>query len=227
MTIGDFADPLSAALWLARRGWYVHPLDHPSLPVCAGVRTKITIQFGAPPGEAPRSASLVPGGDYRRGAGPPVVLRRAEEHRRCLWALGSPRGRRGRRGGTVRYAASSARPSPTFTVRTGKGLHYYFEPPAGVALGNREGSFTTFQIDVRGQGGYVVGPGSLHAGGARYEPDRSQRSCGRPPTGWSMRSPQVPRQVRTEDRVPTSGPIPTDGATSLCSATPVVCASPA
>jgi putative DNA primase/helicase len=54
----------------------------------------------------------------------------------------------------------------TLTVRTGKGLHAYFQHPGG-ELGNRAGLKPGW--DIRGDGGYVVAPGSLHPSGARYE----------------------------------------------------------
>ncbi len=56
----------------------------------------------------------------------------------------------------------------TFTVTTGKGRHYYFAAPTGVELGNRTGALKGHGVDVRGRGGYVVGPGSLHATGRVY-----------------------------------------------------------
>lgn len=54
----------------------------------------------------------------------------------------------------------------TLTVRTGKGLHAYFQHPGG-KVGNRAGIKPGW--DIRGDGGYVVGPGSLHPSGKRYE----------------------------------------------------------
>ena len=54
----------------------------------------------------------------------------------------------------------------TLTVRTGKGLHAYFQHPGG-KVGNRAGLKPGW--DIRGDGGYVVGPGSLHPSGKRYE----------------------------------------------------------
>lgn len=56
----------------------------------------------------------------------------------------------------------------TPTVETGGGgLHYYFRPPAGVTLGNRTGALPE-GIDIRGNGGYVVAPPSVHPDGGRY-----------------------------------------------------------
>ncbi|WP_255400463.1 phage/plasmid primase, P4 family [Novosphingobium sp. HII-3] len=51
------------------------------------------------------------------------------------------------------------------TVRTGKGLHVYFQHP-GDKLGNRAGVRPGW--DIRGDGGYVVAPGSTHPSGAQY-----------------------------------------------------------
>lgn len=56
---------------------------------------------------------------------------------------------------------------PTPVVRTAQGLHYYFRRPAfevrnGVRLGG-------VKLDIRGDGGFVVAPGSLHPSGVLYE----------------------------------------------------------
>lgn len=57
---------------------------------------------------------------------------------------------------------------PTFTVTTGRGRHfYYLAPTDGREIRNyvkADGA----EVDIRGVGGYVVGPGSLHASGAVY-----------------------------------------------------------
>jgi hypothetical protein len=57
-------------------------------------------------------------------------------------------------------------PATTWLARTGKGLHQWFAHP-GVAIGNRAGLRP--HLDVRGDGGYVIAPPSLHASGRRYE----------------------------------------------------------
>jgi len=59
---------------------------------------------------------------------------------------------------------------PTLTISTGRGRHYYFRAPEGVALGNAVGALKGRGIDIRGSGGYVIGPGSLHETGALYLP---------------------------------------------------------
>ena len=55
---------------------------------------------------------------------------------------------------------------PTWMVRTGKGRHIYFRWP-GFSVGCRTGILPG--LDVRGNGGYVVAPGSVHISGRRYE----------------------------------------------------------
>lgn len=49
----------------------------------------------------------------------------------------------------------------TVRATTGKGSHLYFLMPPGMALGNATGALPK-GIDVRGAGGYVVAPGSVH-----------------------------------------------------------------
>ncbi len=57
----------------------------------------------------------------------------------------------------------------TLTVRTGGGgQHLYFKWPEGASVRNSAGKIAP-GLDIRGQGGYVVAPPSLHASGARYE----------------------------------------------------------
>jgi len=58
----------------------------------------------------------------------------------------------------------------TVRVRTGgDGWHYYlsFFWQSGISIKNRQSILPG--IDIKGQGGYVVGPGSLHLSGKRYE----------------------------------------------------------
>jgi putative DNA primase/helicase len=54
----------------------------------------------------------------------------------------------------------------TIRVRTAKGQHVYFQHPGG-EVRNKAG--LRMRWDIRGDGGYVVGPGSIHPTGARYE----------------------------------------------------------
>jgi len=60
----------------------------------------------------------------------------------------------------------SNHPSPMRT-RTGKGKHFFFRHP-GVTIKNNV-KLGGMALDVRGDGGYVVAPGSIHPNGAMYE----------------------------------------------------------
>jgi hypothetical protein len=59
----------------------------------------------------------------------------------------------------------------TPAVSTGKGMHYYFQLPAG-GVRNKTG-IAGHKLDLRGDGGYVIGAGSIHPSGRRYEWDLS------------------------------------------------------
>jgi hypothetical protein len=72
-------------------------------------------------------------------------------------------------GDFAKYAADVGATIPdTFTVKTGRGTHFYFAAN-GHAFGNAEHALKGYGVNVRGSGGYVVGPGSTHSNGSRYE----------------------------------------------------------
>jgi putative DNA primase/helicase len=54
------------------------------------------------------------------------------------------------------------------TVKTHKGAHYYFAYPEGQDVGCRS-KIDGYDIDLRGDGGYIVAPPSIHPNGGRYE----------------------------------------------------------
>lgn len=56
-------------------------------------------------------------------------------------------------------------PARTISVRTAKGCHYYFRHP-GFAVSNKANVLPG--MDIRGDGGFVVAPGSLHPSGSIY-----------------------------------------------------------
>jgi replicative DNA helicase len=74
-------------------------------------------------------------------------------------------------------------PTPTHRVVTGRGLHLYYLWEEG--LGNRahilKGKLgaSAPTADVRGEGGYVLAPPSLHASGRRYAEDVAGREVAR------------------------------------------------
>ena len=58
-------------------------------------------------------------------------------------------------------------PPETLEAMTGKGRHLFFKYPAGREVRNKQA--VRPGIDVRGEGGFVVAPGSVHPSGKRYE----------------------------------------------------------
>ena len=160
-------DVLVSALELARRGAHVFPVDHPELDRCAGIGRH----------HDPETCT-------ERGKHPCVAFTRdasTDPRQLAAWFTGYPRnvgvacGPSGllvvdedTDGALARYAASIGQTVPdTFTVATGRGRHFYFAR-GGLSLGNTEGALRGSGVNIRGEGGYVVGPGSLHATGTIY-----------------------------------------------------------
>ncbi len=60
-------------------------------------------------------------------------------------------------------------PNTPLVVETGGGgFHFYYRMPAAAEVRNRSGVFHR-RIDIRGEGGYIVAPPSLHPNGRRYK----------------------------------------------------------
>lgn len=57
---------------------------------------------------------------------------------------------------------------PTVIVSTGKGKHYYYKLPEDFEVKNGAGKIAD-HIDIRANGGFVVGAGSVHPDGRKYE----------------------------------------------------------
>jgi len=57
----------------------------------------------------------------------------------------------------------------TVGVKTGRGRHFWFEWPGGDGVNIRNAQGIVPGVDVRGDGGYVIGPPTRHRNGARYE----------------------------------------------------------
>lgn len=66
-----------------------------------------------------------------------------------------------------RVAREKGWTSETLTVSTGRGKHLYYKSPI-FEVRNGAGKLAE-HVDVRGEGGYVVGPGSVHPDGQIYE----------------------------------------------------------
>jgi hypothetical protein len=167
---------------LASRGWHLHPLDHPALPRCAGARTAVhdpdsctergkhpCTRWSTAATSDPRQLAAWFSGATRNvgiACGPSRLLVVDED---------AP-------GELARYAATvGAAVPPTFTVATGKGRHYYFTAPEQ-RITTTEGALRDYAVNIRGQGGYVAGPGSVHATGAVYTVEHDHRVADCP--GW-------------------------------------------
>src|ERR1017187_1400954 len=164
------SDAVACAAWLQRRlGAFVFTVDHPGLPACAGAHR---------PGQpCDGTRGKHPCGRWSRDStSDPEVIRAALS--RGLRNLGIDCGKSGylvidedRPGAFGTYARSVGQVIPvTFTVSTAKGRHLYFRHPPGAPFGNGTGALSGRGIDVRGSGGYVVGPSSAHQAGVLYAP---------------------------------------------------------
>ena len=197
-------DTLAMALALAQLGWHVFDVDHPDLPKCAGVRTR----------------EHDPDSCTDRGKHPACKWSTAattDPERITAMFAGSLRniGVACKPSGVVvidedapgefeRFCTAVGQPVPdTMRVQTGKGFHHYFGAVEGVALGNAEGMLRGYAVNVRGAGGYVVGPGSVHQSGALYRAANGQSVMplpgfivaaltGRPAVATGDRSPAHP-----------------------------------
>jgi hypothetical protein len=158
------------AVWLQERlGAFVFAVDHPGLAKCAGAHRP-----GLP---CDGTRGKHPCGRWSRDStARPAVIRAALS--RGLRNLGIDCGKSGllvvdedRPGAFESYAARAGQVVPlTFMVTTGKGRHVYFRQPPGGLLGNGTGALAGRGMDVRGNGGFVVAPGSVHQTGVLYTP---------------------------------------------------------
>lgn len=79
----------------------------------------------------------------------------------------------------------------TYQVTTAKGEHRWFHQPEGARIGNPKGLRDRgYQIDLKGDGGYVMAPGAIHETGAVY--------LGTPPTPDPGTLPELPSWVAAQ-----------------------------
>jgi hypothetical protein len=94
----------------------------------------------------------------------------------------------------------------TYTVRTGGGgQHLYFLWPEGADVRNSQSRIAP-GLDIRGRGGYVVAPPSLHANGSLYENDESAISPV-PCPEWLLSLIHEPRGAQTQQCASATGAI--------------------
>jgi hypothetical protein len=116
-------------------------------------------------------------------------------------------------------------PYTPWQTATARGFHLWYRHP-GVRVANRARIQTgdgALKIDVRGDGGYVIAPGSVHASGATYEAagDWTEPRANVPVfwPGWLAR-PQKPAPEKTSTRGHLSSPLLVDRARAYLSAIP-------
>ena len=88
-----------------------------------------------------------------------------------------------------------------------KGAHLYFILPPAANIRNSAGRLGK-GLDIRGEGGYVVAPPSLHASGLRYEWDFDQSTIADLPSWLIAKTSKpaiaiIPTAVRWYSRGPT------------------------
>lgn len=164
-------DILAVALWLAsRHGMAVFAVDHPGRQTCGGAHRECDGLRGKHPrGQWSRQASARPAVIRALLADGPWNIGIACKQSRLLVVDED------RPGAFAGFAATAGETiEPTFAVTTAKGCHWYYRQGAGAPLGNGRGRLAGLGIDIRGggagNGGYVVGPGSVHATGVTYLP---------------------------------------------------------
>ncbi len=201
-----------AAIALRDRGWRPFPLDHPSLPECAGShktrpcdgkRGKHPVGgWGTQTASPPTDQMLRlwfdgPARNIGIAAGPSGLLVLDEDETDALTLLADQLGEKA---------------PDTYRVLTSRGWHYYLADP-GREFGNGAGALADHGIDVRGgqgAGGYVVAAGSRHAAGTAYvaEDDHAEPA---PIPEWIKA--QL-RAGRTKSPGSTTGSAPANGWTS-------------
>lgn len=154
-------------LTLAAMGLAVFPVDHPSLPACAGWHNPDA------PCDGHRGKHPACRWSRQSSTDRATITHRFGHHPRNI-GIDCGRSRlvvldEDEPGELDRLCADHGQTLPvTFTVTTGKGRHMYLRQPGELPYGNSPGALRDYRIDVRGRGGYVVGPGSTHATGRVY-----------------------------------------------------------
>ena len=197
---------LTVACWLQdRHVLYVFAVDHPGRPECGGSHRECDGQRGKHPrGHWSRLATLSPRLIRAQLAGGPWNIGIACKQSSLLVVDED------RPGAFAEFAASIGQVvEPTFAVDTAKGRHWYYRQATGAPLGNGRGRLAGYSIDIRGggtgNGGYVVGPASVHETGVIYMPvDSSAPILPVPPWLAEMLRPVPPPEPAHAARRPAS-----------------------
>lgn len=169
-------DTLKTALAYAQRGWLVVPLHNPKQGKCSCHK-----QDCSSPGKHPRTEHGLKDGTkdahqieqwFARWPAANLGILTGQASGLVVLDVDGDDGKASLQALT---AAHGSLPK-TLCAKTGrkgtdgkrKGAHYYFRAPVGVPIRNSAG-IVGKGLDVRGEGGYVVAPPSLHPSGLLYE----------------------------------------------------------
>jgi hypothetical protein len=161
---------VAAALELHKRDLHPFPVDHPDQPKCIGAHSPDNPCDGIR-GKHPAckwktwavvtTPQMIEDAWKRRGlaniaidcGSSNLVVLDEDQH-----------------GELVRWCADNGITlPPTYEVGTGRGRHLYFHWDHAVqSIGNSEKAFKGYKINVRGDGGLVIGEGSKHESGVIY-----------------------------------------------------------
>jgi hypothetical protein len=180
------------ALSYARRDWLVVPLHTPRQGKCSCRKSKC-----ASPGKHPRTPHGLKDGSKDEAQIRQWWEKWPEANIGILTGTESGLlvldvdGEAGKQSLQALHAAHGALPKMVCAL-TGrraedgarKGCHYYFHLPEGAHLRNSAGTLAK-GLDIRGEGGYVVAPPSLHPQGLLYEWRNEGHSLAEPP-GWLL-----------------------------------------
>lgn len=177
--------PLDRAIWLWRRGLSVIPVPHGGkVPVMPWKeyqsRRPTEMELRRWFGRAPANVAII------CGTISGVVVVDTDSREAEAWA-------------------EAHLPTTPWRVVTAKGLHHYFRHPGPDVLVRNAARIRTadgrLQLDVRGDGGFVIAPGSTHATGHVYSPLGDWRAAvdELPPFDpqWIAPPPPPPRPART------------------------------
>ncbi len=163
----------TAALEYAARGWLVIPLHSPTAGGCSCGRAEC-----ASPAQHPRTVH-----GLKDASRDPAMIREwwIRWPDANIGILTGPEsgilvldvdGKQGEES-LIDFEVRGFHLQDTWAVRTGGGgQHLYFNWPEGAGVRNSQSKIAP-GLDIRGEGGYVVAPPSLHSSGARYEINES------------------------------------------------------
>lgn len=195
-----------AALEYATRGWSVIPLHSPSAHGCSCRRAECES-----PGKHPRTAH-----GLKDASRDPATIR--EWWRRWpdanIGILTGPEsgilvldvdGKQGEES-LILFERRGSHLPDTYTIRTGGGGQHFYFLWSEIADVRNSQSRIARGLDIRGRGGYVVAPPSLHASGARYEINESAIPPA-PSPEWLLSLIQRPQGAKARQSAAAAGAV--------------------